>query len=188
MTRVLLLVLAVLLVAGGCSKAEKKVETPVPKGFELPSGVTLTKGGSAMAPGKPATVIYKIADQTRSVITVTVDSIKKGTIKDFKFFSLDDDTLASTPYYVTASIKNLGPAGLGGSPVPLYAHDSTNSIAPPNQLVGDFAPCPRGALPSSFLPDAAAKVCLVYLIPKGATLQTIDLQTADQKDPITWQP
>ncbi len=183
-----MLVLTILLVSGGCAKAEKKVETPVPKGFELPSDVTLTKGGSALTPGEPATVIYKIADQTRSVITVVVDTVKKGKIDDFKFFSLDEDAKASTPYYVTASIKNLGPAGLGGSPVPLYAHDSTNSIASPNQLVGDFTPCPRGALPSSFLPDATATVCLVYLIPKGVTLQSIDLQTVDQKNPITWQP
>lgn len=189
MTRFLLLLLTIVLVAGGCSSAQKKqVEDPVPKGFELPAGVTLTDGGTVLTKGKPATAIYQIADKTRSAVTVSVVSITKGNIGDFRFFSLDAAAKASTPYYVVASMQNLGPAGLGGAPVPLYAHDSTNTIAPPNQLVGDFAPCPRGTLPKSFLPNATAKVCLVYLLPKGSSLVSIDLQTADLKDPITWKP
>ncbi len=183
--------LVVVLIAGGCGKADKKADaTPtVPKGFQVPAGVTLTQGGTKLGVGRVAAVIYQVADKTRSVITVSVDKITKGDIaKDFRFFSLDDAAKASTPYYVTATVKNIGPAGLGGAPLPLYAHDSTNTISPPNELVGQFAPCPNGTLPKSFLPDATAKVCLVYLIPKGAKLQTIDMQTADLKTPVTWDP
>lgn len=182
-------VVALVLTIGGCSKEEKAAAptVPVPKGFDVPAGVTLTKGGSAVAAGKPASVIYQIADKTRSVVTLTVTNVKKGNIKDFKFFSLDDATKQSTPYYVRATVKNVGPAGIGAAPVPLYAHDSTNTISRPNELVGEFKPCPNGTLPRSFLPDATAKVCLVYLLPKGMTLTSIDLKTADQKNAITWQ-
>ena len=182
------LVAALLVAIGGCSKEQKIATVPVPKGFDVPAGVTLTKGGTALIKGKPASVIYQIADKTRSVITVTVTAVEKGNIKDFKFFSLDEATQLSTPFYVTATVKNAGPAGIGQAPIPLYAHDSNNTISLPNELVGDFAPCPRGTLPKSFLPDATAKVCLVYLLPKGTTLASVDLQTADQKDPITWKP
>ncbi len=188
--RAVLLVLVIVLIAGGCGKAEKKVDTaPIPKGFEVPAGVTLTKGGTKLGVGRVAAAIYQVADKTRSVITVSVDSVVRGNIaRDFKFFSLDDAAKASTPYYVTATVKNIGPAGLGGAPIPLYAHDSTNTISPPNELVGQFNPCPNGTLPKSFLAEATAKVCLVFLVPKGAKLETIDLQTVDLKTPVTWDP
>lgn len=181
-------VMALVLAIGGCSDVQKPPTVSVPKGFQVPQGVTLTMGGTKMTAGKPASVIYQVADKSRSVITVSVASIKKGAIKDFRFFSLDESAKLSTPFYVTASVKNVGPAGIGSAPIPLYAHDSTNTISLPNELVGDFAPCPSGTLPKSFLPGASATVCLVYLVPAGATLVSLDLQTADQKDPITWRP
>ena len=181
------LLAALVLVAGGCSKTEK-VTVPVPRGFDVPAGVTLTAGGTNLNEGEPASVIYQVADKTRSVITVSVTAVTKGNIKDFKFFSLDDAAKLSTPFYVTATVRNVGPAGLGAAPIPLYAHDSNNTITLPNELVGTFAPCPRGTLPKSFLPGATAEVCLVYLVPKGTALVSVDLQTADQKDPITWRP
>ena len=182
------LVAALLLVIGGCSEPERVATVAVPKGFDVPAGVTLTKGGTKLIKGNPASVIYQVADTTRSVITVAVTAVEKGNIKDFKFFSLDDSAKLSTPFYVTATVTNVGPAGIGLAPVPLYAHDSNNTISLPNELVGDFKPCPLGALPKSFLPGATAKVCLVYLVSKGATLVSVDLQTADQKDPISWTP
>jgi hypothetical protein len=173
----------------GCGGASDEPSTvPVPKGFDVPSGTELTKGGTSLTAGHSASVVYQVADKTRSVIQVTVSSVAKGDIGDFRFFSLDEASKASTPFYVKATVKNLGPAGLGGAPLPLYAHDSDNSIAPPNQLIGEFEPCPHGSLPKSFLPGATAQVCLVYLVPKGTTLVSIDLQTSDQRDAITWQP
>lgn len=177
-----------LLAIGGCSKPEKVATVAVPKGFDVPAGVTLTKGGTKLVKGDPASVIYQVADKTRSVITVAVTTVKKGNIKDFKFFSLDDAAKLATPFYVTATVTNVGPAGIGQAPVPLYAHDSNNTISLPNELVGNFTPCPSGTLPKSFLPGGSAKVCLVYLMSKGTTLVSVDLQTADQKDPISWTP
>lgn len=182
------LVAALLLSIGGCSKTEKVATVAVPKGFDVPAGVTLTKGGAKLIKGNPASVIYQVADKTRSVITVAVTAVDKGDIKDFRFFSLDEGSKLSTPFYVTATVTNVGPAGIGLAPIPLYAHDSNNTISLPNELVGNFKPCPRGTLPKSFLPGATAKVCLVYLMSKGTTLVSVDLQTTDQKDPISWTP
>ena len=119
---------------------------------------------------------------------MTVTSVAKGDIEDFKFFSLDDESKQSTPFYVNVTVKNDGPAGLGGAALPIYSHDSTNTIFPPNELVGDFPPCPTPALPTTFLPGASADLCLVYLVPKGKALQSVDLQTGSAKDAITWTP
>lgn len=176
-----------LLLLCACSGGESD-EVAVPQGFDLPSGVSLTAGGTKLEAGEPASVVYRVGEKATSAITVTVTSVDTGTIDDFRFFSLDDAAKKSTPYYVNLSVTNEGPAGLGGVSVPVYAHADTNTIYPPNELVGDFEPCPVSVLPKSFLPGASEKLCLVYLVPEGAKLETVDLQTGDQADAIHWSP
>lgn len=175
---------------GGSSDGGKKSDAvPVPKGFEVPKGVTLTKGGTTLTEDKPASVVYQVGDKAASAITVTVASVRKGSIKrDFAFFSLDAVSKASSPFYVDLTVKNEGPAGLGGAALPIFAHDSSNTNLPANQIVGNFKPCKNSTLPKSFLPGATAKLCLVYLVPKGKALVSVDLQTGSTKDAITWTP
>lgn len=190
-SRIVAAVGALVLVAGcsGSSDDKKSDEVPVPKGLEVPEGVTLTKGGTTLTEDKPASVVYQVGDKAASVITVTVSSVRKGSIKrDFTFFSLDEDTKSSSPFYVDVTVKNEGPAGLGGAALPIFAHDSSNTNLPANDIVGTFKPCRNSTLPKSFLPGATAKLCLVYLVPKGKALQSVDLQTGSTKDAITWTP
>ncbi len=190
-SKIVAAVSALVLVAGcgGSSNDKKSDEVPVPKGLEVPKGVTLTKGGATLTEGKPASVVYQVGDKAASVITVTVSSVRKGSIKeDFTFFSLDDETKESSPFYVDVTVKNEGPAGLGGAALPIFAHDSSNTNLPANDIVGTFKPCPDSTLPKSFLPGATADLCLVYLVPKGRALQSVDLQTGSAKDAITWTP
>jgi hypothetical protein len=192
-SRIAAVALAAALAVAGCSSDSqgdaKASDTPaVPKGFDVPDGVTLTKGGTTLATGKPGTVVYEGASNATSAVTVTVSRIAKGSIKDFRFFSLDAAAKASTPYYVRATIKNEGPAGLGGASLPLYAHDDANTNIPANPIVGAFKPCQPSKLPSSFLPDASAKVCLVYLVPKGHKLDSVVLQPGTTEDAVSWKP
>lgn len=191
-TRAAAVVLATALAATGCTSDGGKAaatDTPaVPKGFEVPDGVTLTDGGTTLRPGTVGTVVYEGADNATSVISVNVSRIRKGSIKDFRFFSLDADAKASTPYYVRATIRNDGPAGLGGAALPIFAHDDSNTNIPANPIVGRFKPCQPAKLPSSFLPGSRTKICLVYLVPDGRRLQTVDLQPGETKDAIRWKP
>lgn len=185
---------AAALVLTGCSSGSSGSDdkgassAAVPKGFDVPEGVTLTKGGTQLSQSEPASVIYQVGDKAASAITVTVAEVTKGSIKDFKFFSLDDATKASTPFYVKVNVKNEGPAGLGGAALPIYAHDDSNTNLQASDIVGTFKPCQTAKLPSSFLPGATAKLCLVYLVPKGRALVSVDLQTGTAKDAITWKP
>jgi len=181
-----------LVLATGCGSSspdKESDEVPVPKGFDVPDGVTLTKGGATLTEDKSASVIYQVGDKAASAITVTVSSVRKGSIKkDFAFFSLDAATKASTPFYVDVTVKNEGPAGLGGAALPIFAHDSSNTNLPANDIVGTFKPCRPSTLPSSFLPGSTAKLCMVYLVPKGKALRSVDLQTGSAEDAITWTP
>ncbi len=187
LARIAAVALTLALIAS-CGSKPKSDAVPVPKGFDVPSGVKLTPGGTKLTEDHGASVIYQVGDKATSAITVTVTSVAKGDIKDFKFFSLDETTKTASPFYVRVTVKNEGPAGLGGAALPLYAHDSSNTIFPPNELVGTFDPCPRSTMPKSFLPGATAKLCLVYLVPKGKALQSVDLQTGSARDAISWSP
>lgn len=180
------------LAVAGCSSSEPEAKPTAsavtPKGFDVPAGVTLTKGGASLALGSPASVVHEVGGQAASAVTVTVTKVKRGSMDDFRFFSLDEATKKSAPYYVTVNVRNEGPAGLGGSALPIYANDDSNTNLPASDIVGDFKPCPRSTMPDSFLPGAAADLCLVYLVPEGRKLSKIVLQTGSTKDAISWKP
>ena len=182
---------ALLVLLAACAEDDPapKPRSDVPKGFEVPAGVTITQGGSTLELGKAASVVYQVEEGATSVITVVVNAVKKGDIKkDFTFFSLDEKAKSSTPYYVRLTVENNGPSGLGGVTIPVLAHTSSNTVFPPSEVVGTFKPCPSPALPKSFLEGSKADLCLVFLLPKGEKLSTIDLQTGKDADAIHWTP
>jgi hypothetical protein len=180
---------AAALVLAGCSSGgsdDVKPKPDVPKGFDVPAGVTLTPAGSTVKVGDAASVVYEV-DDAASAITLRIMAVRKGTMKDFRFFSLDAASRSSTPYYVDVAVRNEGPAGLGGVTLPVLAHTASNTVYPPNELVGTFKPCPSSALPKSFLEGATAQLCMIFLLPKGETLRTVDLQTGSEADAIHWR-
>jgi hypothetical protein len=184
--------LVLVLVLTACSSGDDtkpKSRSDVPKGFAVPAGVRITDGGSTLRLHTAASVVYTVGEGAASAITVAVNQVTKGDVeKDFSFFSLDKKLKDSTPYYVRLSVLNNGPSGLGGVAIPVLAHTRSNTVFPLNELVGDFTPCPNPALPKSFLEGSKANLCLVYLLPKGEKLQTIDLQTGKEADAIHWKP
>ncbi len=184
------LLAAVLLVAGCSGEPEEPAPTPepsVPSGFVPPEGVELTDAGTELALGEPATVVLELGGGDSSAVTVTVERVREGKAADFRMFSLDAATSASTPYYVDVAVRNDGPAGLGGAALPLLAHSDENTLYPASELLGEFEPCPTATVPETFLADAEAELCLIYFLPDGQELQTVDLQPGDQADAVRWQ-
>ena len=175
-----------LLLVGGCSGDEEQPPVPTPSGFEAPDGVELTPGGAELAVGEPGTVVLELGGAAASAVTVEVSAVDRGTMRDFRFFSLDETARSSTPYYVRATVTNEGPAGLGGVSVPLLAHSDADTVYPASELVGSFEPCPTPTVPESFLAGSSADVCLVFLVPEGETLRTVDLQPGAPSDAVRW--
>jgi hypothetical protein len=170
----------------GCG-SEDEPRADVPDGFDVPKGVRITHGGATRRIGQKATVVYHIEQRAASAVTVEVTQVVTGSLSDFEFFNLPESVRSSTPFYVHISVRNEGPSGLGGVALPIYARTSKR-VFPPNELVGKFPPCPKAALPASFLPDASATICLVFLVPSDEKLKSIDLQTAAQSDAIHFLP
>jgi len=186
---VLAVVLAVTLALAACGGEGEPTATPsVPAGFEVPDGVSITEPGTERVAGESATVVYQVDEQAASAVTVTITDVRKGVIEDFRFFSLTPDQQAASPFYVDLTVVNEGPAGLGGVTLPVFARDDTDTVLPPTPIVGTFAPCPTGALPESFLPGESATLCLVYLVPAGQALVSVDLRPDGDDSAITWTP
>jgi hypothetical protein len=170
--------------SAGC-QADPKSRPVVPDGFDVPQGVRITDGGAKRQLGKPATVIYQIEQQAASAVTVTVTEVVVGDLaRDFRFFNLPEEVKSSTPLYVHVRVKNEGPSGMGGVALPILLRTTKDQVFPPNDLVGDFRPCPKSALPASFLAGATANICLVYLLPKGKKAESVDVQTGEPRDAI----
>ena len=167
---------------------ESKPRPVVPDGFDVPKGVRITDGGAKRQLGKPATVVYEIEQRAASAVTVTVTEVVVGDLaRDFRFFNLPEEVKSSTPLYVHVKVKNEGPSGMGGVALPILLRTTKDQVFPPNDLVGNFRPCPMSALPASFLPGSTAEICLVYLVPKGQTAASVDVQTGEPRDAIHFQ-
>lgn len=156
--------------------------------FTPPPGVTLTEPGTTLDIGEPGTVVLELGDGAASAVTVSVTQVRKGSLKDFRFFTLDEQSRTATPYYVDATVRNDGPAGLGGSSLPLLAHSTADAVYPTSELVGDFGPCPSSAVPEPFLAGSTTTLCFVYLVPKGEQVRTIDLQSSGPTSAVRWNP
>lgn len=175
------------LVLAGC-QSDPKPPPVVPDGFEIPEGVRITDGGAKREVGKPATVVYQIEQRAASAVTVTVTEVVAGDLaRDFRFFNLPEEVKSSTPLYVHVRVKNEGPSGMGGVALPILLRTAKGQVFPPNDLVGDFRPCPKAALPASFLAGATAEICLVYLLPKGQEVRSVDVQTGEPRNAIHFE-
>ncbi|RLV56918.1 hypothetical protein D9V41_03885 [Aeromicrobium phragmitis] len=175
---------AALLVAACSGEGEEKE----PTGLELPEGVSLTEGGSELDPGDPATVAYPDDTEDATALTVTVDTIQQGRIEDFALFSLSPEDAASTPFYVTVTVANEGPGTPGTTSLPIFANDGENTLISPNAIVGTFEPCAPTPIPADLPAGDEVTQCLVYLLPEGASLESVDLQVADAAEAIHWRP
>ena len=172
------------LVLSAC-QSEPTERSGVPEGFDVPKGVSITPAGSNRAVGRSATVVYQIEQRAASAITIVVSDIVEGDLaRDFQFFNLPDEVKTSTPLYVHLAVRNEGPSGLGGVALPVFLRTTSDEALPPNDVVGNFRPCPNPALPSSFLAGSKATLCLVFLVPKGSVAKSVDVQTGKPRDAI----
>jgi hypothetical protein len=153
----------------------------------VPDGVDLTSQGSSLRVGDTAVVAYEPRQGTVGALEITVDRLEKTTFKkSFSGWQLSAAARATNPYFVRASVKNVGDTDLGGRPVPLYIVDGNNTLVEASTFSSSFKPCPSTPLPKKFSKGAKADVCLVYLSPGKGDLTAVSFRPTEAFDPITW--
>ena len=169
--------------AGAGSDGVSSSATPY---LPVPDGVELTPPGSQLSVGDSAVVAYHPRQDDVAALDIQVTSLEKAPIKAFSAWQLSDAQKRSSPYYVRATIENVGDTDLGGRAVPLYVVNDDNVLLEPTPFASSFEPCPSTPFPEKFGPGKKARVCLVYLAPEHGKLEAVSFRPEETFNPITW--
>jgi hypothetical protein len=196
--------LAAVLALSGCSggsddpEATASSSTPSPSGstsapatekpyLPVPAGVELTEQGSELEVGDHAVVAYEPRQKQVGVLDIQVTRLERTTFKEsFSGWKLDEATKKTSPYFVRATVKNVGASDLGGRPVPLYIVDGNNTLVESSTFASTFKPCPSKPFPDVFKAGDKTDVCLVFLSPDKGDLTAVSFRPTQEFDPITW--
>ena len=165
---------------------EVETEAPYEPYLPVPAGVVLTDQGSDLEVGDAATIAWEPRKQVVGALTIRVTRLQQATLKALSAFRLDPSQKRSAPYYVRATVKNVGKTNLAGVSVPLYLVDGRDTLIQATPFAATFKPCPSKALPKPFRTGTKAAVCLVYLVPDRGTLEAVSFRPTQEYDPITW--
>jgi hypothetical protein len=154
----------------------------------VPDGVRLTPQGTNLDLHEPAVVAWQPRQDQVGVLEVAVDRLERTSFAEsFAGWQLDQDTRRSTPYFVHATIENVGETDVGARAVPLYLVDGTDSLIEASPFKAEFEPCPGGGLfPGRFEAGEMQQTCLVYLVPPPGRLSAVSFRPSEDFDPITW--
>jgi hypothetical protein len=165
-----------------------------------PPGTHLRLGQGATAGWVPASIGLKPGAHQGYKIQVTVESIKKGAIGDFKNVQLKASERTSTPYYVKVRIKALSstpPSGANDDPdVTLDAIDDRGQKQSDIIFIGTFDRCNNKTPPKPFVAGKSYESCLTYLMPGGGSIQKMLWNSGPSKanevtpyfdKPIVWE-
>jgi hypothetical protein len=125
-------------------------------------------------------------------LSITVQSIERGTLADFNGIQLDASQKASTPYYVRLRMTNLGPGTLNTSDNdPAGEIQGVDNTGQPQDsvtfLLGTFPRCPDSDTPNPLKSGQSFSTCLTFLVPGGITKVAYTGPPQRYYDsPVTW--
>jgi hypothetical protein len=197
------LVLAVLLAACGGSSSSSptsSAQAAAPSSSSssssssaAPASTAVAKPGASFGVGQAATVNFIPPSQnTKTPVTrlqVTVQSIQKGTLADFKNVQLDAQQKAGTPTYVQVKIANIGskPAQSDTAAADIEGVDNTGNTEQSLTIIGDFARCNDASSEKPISPGKSLQTCLIFLVPGGISKVAYTGTEDYIGSPVTWK-
>jgi hypothetical protein len=169
--------------AGTSSPAQSPAGSqPAAQGRTAGSG-SLTPPGTRLAFGGPATVGWVPPSQDLGTgahkgikLQVTVVSIQKGTMADFRNVELNGTQRNSTPYYVQLRVTALSNASVPKDSDPAITFTAIDDRGQEQQSItflGTFSRCDDSTPPKQFVSGKTYQSCLAYLIPGGGSIQKV---------------
>jgi hypothetical protein len=144
---------------------------------------SLTPPGAHLAFGGPATVGWVPPSQDTGTgahrgikLRVTVVSIQKGTMADFRNVQLNGTERKSIPYYVQLRVTALSstPPPKDSDPaITFTAIDDRGQQQQSITFLGTFSRCDDPMPPKQFVSGKTYESCLAYLIPGGGSIQKV---------------
>ncbi|WP_277436376.1 hypothetical protein [Streptomyces sp. SPB162] len=143
----------------------------------------LTPAGTRLAVAQDATVAWVPlgAFDLRKVqkglpLQVSVVSIEKGSIDDFKNVQLNATESTATPYYVKVRVKATGstaPTGDDDPDIAFQAIDDRGQQQSSVTFIGEFKRCADSKAPKPFAGGKSYQTCLAYLVPGGGSIREV---------------
>jgi len=169
--------------AGTSSPAQSPAGSqPAAQGRTAGSG-SLTPPGTRLALGGPATVGWVPPSQDLGTgahkgikLQVTVVSIQKGTMADFRNVELNGTQRNSTPYYVQLRVTALSNASVPKDSDPAITFTAIDDRGQEQQSItflGTFSRCDDPTPPKQLVSGKTYQSCLAYLIPGGGSIQKV---------------
>jgi hypothetical protein len=169
------------------SDGESAEDAPTEEPYlPVPDGVELTAQGSPLDVGDKAVVAYEPRQDKVAALEIKVTALVDADFNDFVGWKLTSETRKTSPYFVEATVKNVGDTNLGGEGVPLYAVDGNNKLIEASTFQSTFKPCSPESFPKPFKRNDKEKFCLVYLAPDKGDLTAVSFRPVEEFDPITW--
>jgi hypothetical protein len=144
---------------------------------------SLARPGAHLAFGGPATVGWVPPSQDTGTgahhgikLRVTVVSIQKGTMADFRNVQLNGNERKSTPYCVQLRVTALSstPPPKDSDPaITFTAIDDRGQQQQSITFLGTFSRCDDPMPPKQFVSGKTYESCLAYLIPGGGSIQKV---------------
>jgi hypothetical protein len=159
-----------------------KADPAKSSGGALAPGTKLTVGASATVRYTP------LSHSTPSNLKVTVQSLQKGTLDDFKGIDLDASQKAATPVYVKVKVTNLGPGTIDvdATSAAIEGLDSTGNTAQSVTFIGTFPRCPDNQSTTQMRAGSSYSNCLTFLVPGGIDKVAYTGTDAYINSPVTW--
>jgi hypothetical protein len=160
----------------------------------------LTPPGTHLGLGQQAIVGWDPGDTGKNVfrMQVTVVSIEKGSIGDFRNIQLNAKEKASTPYYVTLKIKALSsnpPSDEHNPAIAFNGIDDRGQQQGEVTFFGTFQRCDDPEAPKPFTAGKSYTACLTYLMPGGGSIKSMTWTQGPHKtndvtpyfeNPVVW--
>lgn len=167
--------------------ASASVGSPSPEGSTTPAAAVRLKLGQS------TTREWSPKQGVAGRIRLRVTDVAQADWSYFKGWQVSPQTRHTTrPFFVRATIVNVGKPNLGGFRVPLYALDAANQLVEPSTFgsaTGNtaFHWCHPDTLPQTFPRGRRAASCLVMLVPKGSAMVGASFRPQQDVQPVTWE-
>ncbi len=182
-----LVAVVALLALTACSGGES-AEPDAPKaGFEVPAGITLTEPGTDQQVGTSVTVAYPHRqDEAGTALALGVAALTKAPRRDLALYSIPDGMV---PYYARIMVANRGPAPASfAAGSPWWLHVAGDTLVPASAPPAGFAKCPGLRVPEPLAAGRTVKGCLLFFVPRGTAVESVDFQPGDVTTAVRWTP
>jgi len=145
-------------------------------GHLTPPGTHLAFGGEATVGWVPPSQDTGNGAHQGIKLRVTVVSIQKGTLADFRNVELNANERKATPYYVQLRVTALSstPPPKDSDPaITFTAIDDRGQHQQSITFLGTFSRCDDPMPPKQFVSGKTYQSCLAYLIPGGGSIQKV---------------